>query len=233
MDGSLLDEIYDDHEANAPAAAGGPPPETPPDAAPGDKSRDWDKYRDKYGRPFDADLHRVDKDGNPRINKRDGFLSIRPGKGKPVKAPGPQVAGPAPQAQAPGIVDLDAPAPVPDGPTFEESLQAAVICLTLFETGISTSLGPAWKFRRESMEVNGQVIDANEMDLFSDPLARIFHDQGVGDLPPGIALVGASIMYVTARISDEKAGPQVKGAFGWVKQKARAIATWFYLRFRR
>ena len=244
MDSTALDEIFDDHEENRPAGQvdTAPPttttteekPESPP---PGDQSRNWDKYRDKYGRKFDPEYHRTDANGEPRINKRDGFLSIRPGKGKPPSKPGPAVTAAGDPAALPAI-DLDAGPgpggdPAPAGPSMEESNQAAFMALKMVEGGLVNVLGPAWAFRSQTAEIGGQEIEVNEIETFQQPLARMLNDQGVGDLPPGLALCAASMMYVSARMGDEKAAGQVKGAFNWIKRKIKGAFTWCYLRFKR
>ena len=246
VDDSVIDEVLEDQEANRPATTAGQPDPDP--AGDQDKQtfvnletntapasdKDWSKYTDKWGRPFDPDLHRTEADGSPRINKRDGFISIKAGKGKPPGAAGPVHPSNQSPQNNPDVIDLDAQAAADQGAlAVQESNLAqctttALMGLAMVENVMVNTLGDGWAFRQSKLEMAGHEVVIDERQMFADPLAMMMMDAGITTMPPSMALAGAAMAFLSVRMGDQETRPQVQSLF---KKCKRGLVN-LYLRIR-
>jgi len=152
---------------------------------------------DRKGRDFDPALHEVDSSGNPRINARDGYISIKPGRHGHGKNNRSVVDGSDDFKRGgvhSGNVSRGASASddVRSDNDEVQRLNAARVSAAVFvNTGVVV-FGNEWLPKVE----NGVDENLNLVKAFDD----YYRVKGVADIPPGAALVLALLGYGASRL---------------------------------
>lgn len=141
---------------------------------------------DKHGNPFDYSLHEVGKDGSPVINKKDGFLKMKPGRPKRI----------LPKSYKGGHSNTGIPSQGKSlnssSPVLSERRYSAEIYASLFAQGGVFLFGDEWIPRKD------EKID--ELKSLSDSIEKYLAVKNVKDLPPGASLALGLIGYAAVRM---------------------------------
>lgn len=166
---------------------------------------------DKHGEPFNADLHEVDAEGRPVINKKDGFLKMKPGRPKnPESQARPQAGkGASPSSQV-----------VEDSEVLTQRRYAADISSAMYIKIGMMIFGDEWTPRKD------EKID--EQKELSNYFEKYFEVKGVNDIPPGAALALGLFGYAAVRLHL----PQTRSRLQIIVDglKVRAFKLWNYLK---
>lgn len=166
---------------------------------------------DKHGEPFNADLHEVDAEGRPVINKKDGFLKMKPGRPKnPASQARPQPEkGASPSAQV-----------VEDSEILTQRRYAADISSAMYIKIGMMIFGDEWMPRKDE-----KLDEQKELSTYFE---KYFEVKGVNDIPPGAALALGLFGYAAARLHL----PQTRSRLQIIVDglKVRAFKLWNYLK---
>lgn len=138
---------------------------------------------DKHGQPFNPEIHESDSEGRPVINKKDGFLKLKPGR---HKNPDRQYSGASPKAAASpsSQVEIDE--------VLTQRRYAAEISSSLFiNTGVMV-FGQEWLPRKSD-----QIDEHRDVTGYFE---KYFEVKGISDIPPGLALALGLIGYGAVRL---------------------------------
>lgn len=161
-------------------------------------SADTSGLLDRGGRPFDPAYHVADADGKPVLN-RDGTVRQKRGRGAPSSRLGTPKAAAAPGA--PG----SAPATVP----ADAGRQIAEM---IFAFG---QLIGGEEFAPQINEKYGQDERAQMQDAWS----RYCEEKGISDVPPGMAVIIATVGYIAPRLFMPKTKSRLEKLKNWIGAK--------------
>lgn len=159
---------------------------------------------DKHGRAFDPSIHRVDADGQPNVNKRDGFLSIKPGRGTRDAHSGPTQSSVIGKASPPSIHDDSAQ---------QRRAAAAYTVEAIQMVGFAIG-GKDWAYKTDTQTgIDERLFGIEAFDKY-------YLAKNVSDIPPGIAVTLWLIMYASPRVSkSEPTKNRLKAAWYWTLSK--------------
>lgn len=164
---------------------------------------------DKHGSPFDASIHESTSDGQPIINKKDGFLKLKPGRHKKNNLGGGYSRESSPKAAAPAMSQEETQ-------ILTQRRYAANISSAVFiKLGIAV-FGDEWQPRKDD-----QIDEQAELAVYFE---KYFEVKEINDIPPGAALAlgligyGAVRMHLPktqSRMSQILEGAKIKIWQGW------------------
>ena len=185
-----------------------PPQEEPTTTAAEPVKRQAGEILDRYGRPFDPALHVVNDDGSPRINKKDGYLTIKPGRPGAFKEAREERTGAKRPEPATATEAQALPQPASE---LHRKNTARILTVLFIKLGIGM-FGEEWYPKKE------KGID-EESDLVTLWDAYL-ESKGMSDIPPGAALALGLCGYAACRLHL----PQTRSRFGLVLDYAgRAV----------
>lgn len=149
-----------------------------------DTEVDFEKVTDKHGRKFDPQFHEVAEDGKPKINKKDGFITCKPGRTPKVSS---RFSGGKPQA-AEVVRQKETK---PDYEAINRRVSAEATVDIFIQLGIMI-FGPEWQAQKTD-----QIDERANLVLVTD---RYFEVKGISDIPPGAAMAVAFVGYAAARM---------------------------------
>ena len=159
----------------------------------------YDKLTDKHGRKFDPKLHEVDRNGKPKINKKDGFITCKPGR-TAKRSTRDQLSDSGPALQ-----------PGPDIDAINRKMSAEASVDIFLQVGMMV-FGSEWQpVKTEQLDERMNLI------LVTD---RYFEHKGIKDVPPGAALAVALIGYAAARMQYPTTQTRMNIILGSLKKSA-------------
>lgn len=164
--------------------------------------------RDAEGRGFDPELHITDDLGQPVKNAR-GLLKKRPGRKRATRQAGPKHShvGPRPAVPQPEMSD---------GLSEKQRTQAIV-----------TGKGAAGAFFTVAVSLGGEEWiprtkdGINERALLEGAFSDYCIAKGIADIPPGVALLAALMMYAAPRFTMPKTQSKMERVGLWIRAKLR------------
>lgn len=168
---------------------------------------------DKRGNPFNEDLHESDENGTPIINKKDGFLKMKPGRPKATKK----------TQSKPFQNKKGASSPQPKIESVEDVQHRRYISEISATGFIKLGLlifGEEWLPRKdEKIDEHGELCMQFE---------RYYSVKGVSDIPPGAALAIGLGSYALVRLHL----PKTRSGFGklWDGFKLRIYKLFNYIK---
>jgi hypothetical protein len=180
--------------------------------------------KDKYGRPFDPEMHETDGEGNPVFCKSKqlrGYLRIKNGSKRPRDVGGTGKSRVViPESDEGHAADTDRPAPEKQEiPSVPPEMIAALAAGYTERMGVWLG-GPEWWYIRDQ----DKRID-EERDI-RKAFTVYFQSRGVQDLPPGWVLVLTIGQYAMLRLhmpETQKRGKlianRLKRVYYWMRGK--------------
>lgn len=170
---------------------------------------------DKFGRAFDDKIHVSNPNGTPRINRKDGYISIKPGtwervggKGQPKSKIGDIPGRSSVSHDQGGGADRG-------GPPLMSPEQAGMIAANMtFTFGMAIG-GDEWK------PIKDESLGVDEAAFMTLAYTEYFKSIGVKDIPPGWLLVLALGSYALPRLTMPKTQNRFGKLVSWIKHKLR------------
>lgn len=218
-----------DHLKDTPAEPAAPAADkTPPAAAPAAESKpkaarkskgkkgaqvDLSQFahlRDKHGFKFDPEVHKVNRDGTPKVTG-DGLLWRKPGK-RPAKSKSVIFRGGPDQGTG---TDESGHQPQPGTESAHYQAAGAVMAETIFSIG-QMFMGREWApVQTEGMDERAAMADA---------WAQYFRAKGIHDIPPGVAVSIAMASYALPRLALESTRTKMGRMRSWWANRKRKKA---------
>jgi hypothetical protein len=172
---------------------------------------------DKHGRYFDKDIHQTNKDGTPRINKEDGFISIKQGawNRKHVESPKSEIARPLKEVPDASPGPEIKPEPVKTSIMTPE-IAGKIAADHTFLIGVLIG-GEDWK------PIINAEMGINEQDFITQAYTAYFRAAGIIEIPPGWMLIIALSSYAIPRFTMPRTKTRLVRAGQWIKNKAGRI----------
>jgi len=171
------------------------------------KDQEFEAVTDKYGRAFDPAIHVVDTNGRPRINSKNGYLSIKAGTPPPLqyeRATKAETRAEAANEKSSTSVEPD----IENKAARAKRRYVASVATSIFiKTGVGL-FGEEWLPKKE----RGIDEQAELVDLWDEYLKA----KGLEDLPPGVALALGLGGYAAMRLHL----PQTRSRFPVIISKA-------------
>lgn len=192
------------------------PIEPEPDKSAGLNRKPETGKTDKYGNSFNPEIHQVNKDGTPRINRKDGFISMKAGKWNRTYKERPK----SKIGRIPGSEPEGKPEPETIKETFKSGLTpqmaGKVAADHTFLIGMMLG-GDEWRPMKD------ESIGLDEAAFLTTAYANYFESMGITDIPPGWMLVIALSGYVLPRLTMPKTQTRLSRLTGWIKRKTGRV----------
>ena len=163
----------------------------------GEKEQVKSGLKDKLGRAFDAVMHLVDDDGEPKLTK-SGKLRIKRGYGPDAR-----------KTKVSSIGGIDAPITFAEG---QPSPEAEILATGQSAASLTFVIGMA------VFGSDGQPTK-DEINQITYAYQTYFRAKNIRDLPPGVVLVTALMTYTLPRMLKPKTSKKISSVWSKVRQK--------------
>lgn len=163
---------------------------------------EWSEYRDTDGNPFDPNIHKTNKDGEPTLSP----------KGKLIKKPGRKKGG-ANNASQSVIGVKSEPKQSPEQAAAVQARASGTMAANLLMTLGVVVGGEEWH------PVKDPNTGMDEKLMLETAFADYFEATGKTDIPPGMALTAAIGGYMLPRFTMPKTQSRMQKLKGWFVQK--------------
>lgn len=159
---------------------------------------------DRFGTPFDANLHKTNKEGEPTLTNQGNCILKPASKGAPKKSAGggSVIGGRAGGAQV----------TAQDAQKVQARASGAMAANLLLTLGIVAG-GDEWQ------PINDPANGINEKQMLEGAFADYFEATGKTDIPPSMALVVAIGAYSLPRFTMPKTQSRVGKLKTWIVKK--------------
>ncbi len=166
------------------------------------QNAEWSEYRDTDGNPFDADIHKTNKEGEPTLSP----------KGKLIKKPGRKKGSATKNGQSVIGVKTEQKQSPEQAAAVQARASGTMAANLLMTLGVVVG-GDEW---HPVKDVNTGM---DEKLMLETAFADYFEATGKTDIPPGMALTAAIGGYMLPRFTMPKTQSRMQKLKGWFVKK--------------